>query len=426
MPHSLNPIDAYALINLLVKEATGQDPAIQAVDSSSFVSVGETLLASGTENVMNALSRVTGRTFMAVRPYSAKLNLFNTINSDMFSERMRKISFYSKDAQASGWFNTDLHTQHATGLDNGVNQIEGGEISPTGGLPNMWEQNAGVPLELNFSGRDVWDDSITIYEDQLKVAFRDERSFSDFMAGIMTEKGNDIESQKEAFNRMTLLNYIGGLVNFASVNGNMAVDLKALFNQKYGTTYTSAQLLSTYYKEFLGFFVATVKKISDFMTVRSSQYHWSPAKTVNGTNYTLLRHSPKDRQRLILYKPMFIDAESEVFPAIFNPQYLDIGNYEGVSFWQNINNPSAVDVTPAIPNVTDPRTQAVGSRVQLDNVVGVMYDSDAIMVDYQLDSAYSTPVEARKGYRNIWYHFAKNSINDFTENGIVFYLGNDA
>lgn len=24
---------------------------------------------------------------------------------------------------------------------------------------------------------------------------------------------------------------------------------------------------------------------------------------------------------------------------------------------------------------------------------------------------------------NIWWHFAKNSINDFTENGILLYIG---
>ena len=56
-------------------------------------------------------------------------------------------------------------------------------------------------------------------------------------------------------------------------------------------------------------------------------------------------------------------------------------------------------------------------------MVTVSFDEDAVMVDYQLDSSYSTPIEARKRYRNIWWHFAKNAINDFTENGIVFYIG---
>lgn len=424
MAHSLNPSDCYQLINLIAKEATGQNDTLQAIDSSSFVSVGETILATGTENVLNAISRVVGRTFMAVRPYNAPLILINAINSGLFTERMRKISFYSKDAQASGAFNTNLYTQHGAGLDNGVNQIVSGSILPTGGLPNMWEQNPAIPLEVNFSGRDVWDDSITVYEVQLQNAFRSEQTFSEFMAGIMTEKGNDIESQKEAFNRMTLLNYIAGIYDMGVTT--QVVDLKAAFNRKFGTSYKSDQLLSTYLKEFTQFFVSTYKTISDRMTLRSKLYHWSPDKTIGGVTYSLLRHTPRDRQRALLYGPLFNDAEAQVMSGIFNPEYLDIGRFEKVQYWQAISDPMKIDITPAIPNKSNPTSQTAGTRVQLDNVIGLLFDEDALMVDYQMDSAYSTPIESRKLYRNVWYHFSKNAINDFTENAVLFILGNDA
>ena len=108
MARSLTPTDAYALINLMVKEATGQDATIQAVDTSSFVSVGETLLRTGTENTLNAISVVLGRTFAAVRPYKAKLMIINALNSGLFTSRVRKISYYSREAEASGAFNTNL------------------------------------------------------------------------------------------------------------------------------------------------------------------------------------------------------------------------------------------------------------------------------------------------------------------------------
>ena len=423
MAHTLNPVDCYQLINQIAREATGQNDTLQAIDSSSFVSVGETILATGTENVLNAISRVVGRTFMAVRPYNAPLILINAVNSGLFTERMRKISFYSKDAQASGAFNTDLYTQHGAGLDNGVNRIVNGSISPVGGLPNMWEQNPAIPLEVNFSGRDVWDDSITVYEVQLQNAFRSEQTFSSFMAGIMTEKGNDIESQKEAFNRMTLLNYIAGIYDMGI--STQVVDLKAAFNTKFGTSYTSAQLLSTYLKEFTQFFVSTYKTISDRMVLRSKLYHWSPDKTIGGVTYSLLRHTPRDRQRALLYGPLFNDAEAQVMSGIFNPEYLDIGRFEKVQYWQAISDPMKIDITPAIPNKNDPTSQTAGTRVQLDNVIGLLFDEDALMVDYQMDSAYSTPIESRKLYRNVWYHFSKNAINDFTENAVLFILGND-
>lgn len=425
MARSLTPQDAYSLINLVVKEATGQHDSIQAVDASSFASVGDFLMAQGTENVLNALSRVLGRTFMAVRPYDAKFRTINSLNTDMYTERMRKISFYSKDAQASGCFNTDLYTQHANTLDNGVNRVVNGSILPVGGLGTMWEQNQAIPLELNFAGRDVWDDSITIYENQLKVAFRGPEEFNSFVAGIMTEKGNDIESQKEAFNRALVLQMIGMTVDM-NQPGSL-VDLKTGFNTKFGTHYTSAQLLSTYLKDFLAYYVSVMKTLSTQMSARSRNFHWSPAKTVNGVSYSLLRHTPRDRQRAFIYQPLLNDAEAQVFSQIFNPQYLDVGQYEGVDYWQNINDPSAIDVYPAIPDTSTPTNgQKKGNRVQLDNVVGMLFDEDAMMIDYQMDSAYASPIEARKVYHNVWYHFSKGMIADPTENCIIFYLGNDS
>lgn len=416
MARTLTPVDCYALINAIAKEATGQEATLQAQDTSSFVSVGETILNTGTENTLNAISVVLGRTFMAVRPYEAKLRIVNALNTGIFTDRMRKISYYSREAQASGAFNTNLYTNHAMGYDNGSNS--------GASLATMWEQNQPVPLELNFGGRSVWDESTTIYEIQLQQAFRDEASFAQFMEGVMTEKGNDIETAKEAFNRAALLNFIGGIYDMdQAVNTGSAIDVAAGFNTKYGTTYTRQQLLYDYRTEFLEYLVSLIKYTSDQLTNRSAKYHWTPPKTIDGVNYALLRHTPKDRQRLILFSGDIYDAESTVMPAIFNPQYLSLDNYERIDFWQNENLPAQVSITPAIPDVSDPTQQTVGDPVVFDHLIGVLYDADALMVDYQLDEAYSTPVEARKRYRNIWWHFARNAVNDFTENAVLFYIG---
>ena len=82
-----------------------------------------------------------------------------------------------------------------------------------------------------------------------------------------------------------------------------------------------------------------------------------------------------------------------------------------------------MNVTPAVPNAADPTAQIQGTPVALDYVLGILYDEDAVMIDYQFDSAYTTPIEARKGYRNTFWHMRKNAISDLTENGILFYLG---
>ena len=411
---TLTAKDCHALMNLLVKEATGQDATIQAVDSSTFVSAGELVLSTGTENVLNALSLVLGRTFMAVRPYDAKLALINAVNTGEYTHRMRKISFYSREAQASGDWNTQSFTNLADGFTNGQN-IEDGSAQST---KSMWEQNQPVPLEINFAGQNVWEDSTTVYEYQLQQAFRSEAEFSQFVAGIMTERGNDIESQKEAFNRMTLLNFMAGVYDLDQTGSK--VNLTYEFNQEFGTSYTTAQLLSTYLKEFAEFLAARVRIDSDRMTNRSKKNHWAPAKE----GYALLRHTPKDRQRLFLYEPLMIKTKAYVYPSLFNEEYLQISQYESVMFWQNENDPSAIKVTPAIPDAagTNSGLQTAGNQVSLSYVVGLLFDEDALMVDYQLERSNTTPLEARKGYRNIWWTFSKNSICDYTENAILYYM----
>jgi hypothetical protein len=385
------------------------------------VSAGEQVLATGTENVLNALSLVLGRTFMAVRPYNAKLALINAVNTGEYTHRMRKISFYSRDAQASGDWNTQLYTNLADGFTNGQNIADGSAQS----TKSMWEQNQPVPLEMNFAGSSVWEDSTTIYEYQLQQAFRSEAEFGEFVGGIMTERGNDIESQKEAFNRMTLLNFMAGTVDMNQAG--TLVNLTSAFNTEFGTNYTSAQHRTTYLEQFTKFLVAKIKIDSDMLTNRSKKAHWSPAKTIGDVPYTLLRHTPKDRQRLLLFNPLLVKTQAYVFPSLFNEQYLKMENYEGVMYWQNENDPSAIKVTPAIPNVATPANgQTAGDTVTLDYVVGMLYDVDALMVDYQLERSATSPLEARKGYRNLWWSFAKNAINDHTENHILYYMADPA
>lgn len=424
MSRRLAPKDCYALMNALVAEATGQQSTIQAVDTSTFVSAGETVLSTGTENVLNSLAMVVGRRLVAVRPYNAPLRLINAIDTGLYSDRILKDSFYSRYAQPSGAFNTDLYTNLATGFTSGENV--GGSPAAAQSTKSQWEQNLPVPLELNFAGRNTWQDCSTIPEIQLQQAFRDEASFSEFVTGYMMERANDLESQKEAYNRMTLLNFMAGIYDLSSSMPGSVVNLTEEFNTEFGTSYKTSELLSTYLKEFMEFFTARVKIDSDKMTNRSLNYHWSPAKQVGGVDYYLLRHTPKDKQKLFLFAPMFTKAQSYVFPEIFNPQYLKMENYEGVNFWQNENDPSAIKVTPAIPNVASPGSQTAGSQVVLDMVVGVLFDEDALMIDYQLDTALSTPVEARKHYRNVWYTYAKNSICDFTEKAILYYMEDPA
>ena len=404
----------------VVRQATGQD-SFAAVTSANFVSAGETVLATGMENVYNAINTVLNRLVIAVRPYPGKFITVQAADSGVYSNRMRKVSFYSKDPLESGYFNTDQNTNLAEGYTSGDN---GGASTKS-----QWEQHQAMPLEMNFAGSTTWQNCITEYENQVKMAFRGPDEWTAFVAGYLQEHANDITSQREAWARMAVVSKMATIYDNAvnnSIAPESAVNLTAAFNTYFnpGTPYTTADLLSTYLKEFTEFAVATIKEYSDRLTDRSARFHDPMQKTVSGVNYHILRHTPKEDQRLILYGPLMKKVEALVMPEVFGPNYLELGqNYESVNYWQanDGTNDMAINYTSAVyDHVTG--TQITGNSVQLDNVVGILFDRDALLTDMQLEVAHTTSLEARKGYRNTWLTFEKNICLDQTENAILFYM----
>ena len=423
MARLLTQKDVYSIINAMVEDLTGQQSTVRAVDTSTFISAGELIMSYGTENVLNSLGLLMGRVMVASRKYTGKFNIINAVDSGVFTHRMEKISFYAKKAIPSGAWNTDLYTNLAPGFTNGQNPDANDDPQST---KSMWEQFPGIPLMMYFAGSSVCDECITIYEVQLQQAFRSPDEFNSFISGMLQEHNNDIESEKEAFRCAVLLNHMAGIYDMSTDMPGSVVNLTEEFNKYYfgdntEAYYTSDELRSTYLKEFLEFMVSEIKILSNRMADRSANYHWTPTKTVGGVSYPLLRHTPKDRQKMVMFNPLFIRSEAMVLPEIFNDRYLNIGNFEGVDYWQNENDPSAISVYPAIPDQAT-GLQKKGDLVSLDYVVGMLFDADACMVDFQLDRADATPIEARKLYHNLWLHIAKNGINDFTEKAILFIM----
>lgn len=420
MARTLTPVDGYAIVTQMVRQATGQD-SYAAVNASTFVSAGETILSTGMENTYNAINMVLSRLVVGVRAYRGKMATVQAADTGVYTHRVRKVSYYAKDALPSGYFNTDLYTNLADGYTSGDN---GGASTKS-----QWEQHQAMPLEMNFAGSTTWQDCITQYEEQVKMAFDSINDFLRFVEGYLQEHANDIESQKEAWRRLAVLSKMASIYDYAineSVMTESAVNLTAAYNAKFNPSpaLTTQDLLTTYLKEFTQFAIATIKTYSNRLTNRSARFHLPMTKTVGGVNYNILRHTPKADQRLILYGPLITDIEAQVMPEIFGPDYMKLGqNFETVDYWQTEDGTNDMGInfqTAIYDTVTGAQKQ--GAVVSLDHVVGILFDRDAVLTDFQLELAHTTPIEARKGYRNTWLTFAKNVINDPTENAILFYM----
>ena len=396
MANTLTPRDVYQLMNSIVSQATGQTSQA-VVDTSTFVSVGETLLRTAPENTLNAISTVLADTIFSVRPYRGKLESLR-VSQRRWGAQVRKIVPLYSEAEASEDWNTDLN---ATQLDDG-NSID------------MYKIKKPKVLQLNFYGTAVLQKHITRFRDQLALAFTSEEEFVRFIDAIMTEFNNEIELLNENKTRLTLINFMLGIHDM----GLTEVDLVANYNSDYQTSYTRDQLLTTYAADFMKYVAAQIKIYSSFLTEMSAKNH------ANLTGMApILRHTPKERQKMIMYDPIFIQAESEVYSGLFNPQYLEIGDFEGVNFWQSQDVPTAITGTPNILDVSTGQSATAAAPVGIDYVLGLLYDEEALGVMPQFDYSSVTPFNSNGGYWNLFYHWRFHSYNDYTENAILFVLG---
>lgn len=401
--------DAYAVMNALARQATAQND-ISVVDHTSFIDAGTKTLAVGTENVLNAIARTIKEVVIQSRPYKGKFGLI-AASEDQWNTRLAKISVYAADNEASGAFNTDLYTN----IGDGLTDVSAGPGS-------MWEQKLPKVVERFFLSEAVWDKHYTTPLAQLQSAFNDEATFVRFMNGIITEIENDIESTLESRNRALVVDRIAGTylqVANADLGPECAVDLIKYFNDECGTSYTREEVLREHLTEFMELFISKIKIDSDRLEERTALYHDPLTITDSGVDYNVLRHTPKAMQKLMLFSEFIAKAKTRVMPEIFNPDYLSLENYEGVTYWQSSKpgDRMKIDCKPALPE------GAESSEVELDYVIGILFDTDAIRSINQFQGAYVTPVNARHLYTNTWYHYKFGAINDYTENGIIYYLG---
>ena len=396
MANLLTPVDVYTLMNAVVSQATGRTD-LAVVDTTTFASVGEIVLRTGTENTLNAISTVIGKTIFSVRPYKGKLESLR-VAQQRWGGQVRKIINLYDEAEKSDDWNTDV-AQNA--LDDG-NSVD------------MYKIRKPKAVQLNFYGTKVLQKHITRFRDQLSLAFHSEDEFIRFIDSVMVEFSNEIELLNEAKSRTTLLNFMAGI----SSMGLTEVDLAAEYNNEYGTQYTRAQLLSTYIESFMKFVAAEIKIYSSKLTDMSTLYH------ANLTGYNkIMRHTPKERQKMVMYEPIFIKTQAEVYSGLFNPEYLDIGSFEGVNYWQSQATPTAINVKPNILDIATGASKNADTAVNLDYVLGILFDEEACGVMPQFDYSSTTPFNSAGGYYNMYMHWRFNSYCDYTENAVLFVLG---
>ena len=381
---------AYQLINAIHTQATGQT-AITPTDLSSFISVAQSTLAAGYEQTLNAITQVLSRTIVAVRPYDEKFKGLE-MTADTWGGIIRKINFADREAIAD--------PTHAT--------VEGQSI-------DQYEVRKPHVLETRYVGSDVWMGSYTIYREQLKTAFENEGNFGSFMTGLMTHFLNERTQWFENLKRSLIANMIAAK---SDIGCGSVIHLLSEYNAATGITpaLTATTVMQpANYKPFMEWAYARVSEVSRLMTERSQLFQ----QTITG--YPIMRHTPMRDQR-VYFAASFLEAmDARVLADTYHDNFLKYADVEGVSYWQAINDPLKVSATPVYV-VNTGKVKAAAANVAVDNVIGIIFDRDAMGYNIYNEALEASPYNAKGQYYNLFAHADVQLQSDVTEKAAIFLL----
>lgn len=386
--------DAAVLLTSIVQQATGQK-VLTPTSLTDFVSVGTTALQSGYDPLLNAISVVLGRTIFSIRPYSER---FGGLRADAarWGNHVRKLKIADDD------FESDQRFYEAAS-----------DFWDNGDSADMYKIKKPKPVQLNFYGQNVWQDHVTVFRDQLDVAFRDPDELMQFTSMIMTNMSNRMAQARETCARAALANFIGGK---NILGAGHVIHLVDEYNTQTGSTLTASTVMQpANYATFIRWLAGYIKTLSRRMEERSSMLQ------VNISGKTVVQHTPRDRQKLYLLADYVNRMDAEVLSTTYNEQYLGIGDFEEVSFWQSIQNPDELKVTPTYLNGSNGNITN-GTAQVMSKVFGVLFDEEAVMTQEVNQWNAPTPFNVAGGYTNFFFHKSDRYLNDFTEKGVVLLL----
>lgn len=399
--NTLNFEQVSTVLTSIVKQATGQ-AVLTPTDTGSFTSVAQVALRADRDAVMQAISNVLARTIFSIRPYSAKMTGLE-MDTFRWGAMMRKLSIADSD-----WADDPAYDWPAL--------WDAGQTPPSGDgqAIDPWTIKKPNVLQTNFYGASVYFDEMSIFEDQIETAFTGPEQLGSFLSLLMTNLSNRLELSNEGLRRGLVANAIGAVVD--ENQAGRIIHLLTEYNTATGSTFTSQTIYQpANFAPFMKWVYSRVAQISDLMTEMSTKY-----QTVI-TGKPILRHTPYQDQRIYMYAPARHDIDARVLADTFHDSYLRYADVETVNYWQSINTPDTVNVTPSYTDTAGVLVTP-GSAVSQSAVFGIMFDRDAMGMTLLDRRVLSTPLNTKGLYRNLHVHCKQRVVFDNTEKIVVLLL----
>ena len=385
------------VLNAIMTQATGLAP-LAVTDTSSFVTAGQEALKAGYDTLSTAISQVLSKTIFSIRPYTSKFKGME-MTVQQYGNITRKLSPVDK-----GFVNDPA-------IDPTV-IVDGGTVDP-------YVISKPLVQQMNWYGMEVYKKPLTIYDWQLDQAFSGPDQFASFISMMMQNTSDMLEQARETTKRMTLVNLIGAIIGNYSTN--QQIKLVTEYNTYIGAspalTWADICADNAKYQHFMRFAYARIASVASMLTERSAKYH------VSLTGKTIMRHSPYADQRLYMLAQEKFSMEAQVLADAFHDNYLRYADVETVNFWQAIDTPDEINVTPAYLETAGANAGTIqkGAAVNQAGIFAVLTDRESCGI-VQMNERARTAYNARGEYTNYFFSVCERYFNDFTENAVVFTL----
>lgn len=371
----------YEIVNDTTKEIIGSEELIATADNNKIVDVGETVIGSSNmDNYVRSLVDHIGRVVFVNRPYEG-----NTPSVLMTGTEWGAITEKIKY--------------------NGLPEAEENDT---------WELQDGVSYDPNiftkpnvsakfFSKITTFDIPMSFAQKQLKSAFSSAGQLTAFFSMIENSIAKSFTLKQDSLVMKTIGNFI--MHSHSDLTGNRYVKLGTMYRSKFSKETTGENLL--YDPEFIRFASMVIKRYAKRMTGISTLYN-------EGGN---VRNTDMKYLHMVLHNDFTAAADSYLQSDTYHEEFTKLPNAEVVPFWQGSGTAFGWSDTSAVKGIPT----GSNSAVTVSNILGVMFDRDALGV-CNLDRRTTSNYNGKAEFTNNWYKFDCGYFNDFDENFVLFTL----
>lgn len=392
---------AGTLLADVVQQTTGRK-VLTANTPGEWASVATTAMQGGVDPILNTLANMWARTIFSVRPYSAKLKGLE-MSAERWGMMTRKLSPVAKDP------GDDAAYAWPAAYDAGQTPPSGDGYSV-----DMYAISKKNVLQTAFYGASVYQEIFTIWKDQLEGSLQSPSDFLAFNEMQLSDRSNSIESWKESIKRSLLANAILSL-SVENQTGRI-IHLLTEYNAATGLSLTATTVMQPV--NFIGFarwMIARINTISRLMSERSVLFQ----TTISSQN--VLRHTPAQDLKVYMSARIMDQMDAMALSLTYHDEYLKLADVEGVAYWQAIGTPESVTGKPTYTNTSGVVTTP-GSASTVSNIVGLMFDRDAIGMASVLEESAMSPFNIKGRYWNNAYHNKFKTRFDMTEKMVLLCL----